>query len=106
MQQNTFEIENTGTYTDWAELLDGQVIVHRRTNSSPDEDEVLLQWDLDVVRNLLSWAGQEGPVTTTVTGPLAHQVRQHSRELGTTPEMFMWHAVKVFIEVGAGSPDP
>ena len=64
-------------------------------------DEAVLEWDADILRNLLSWAGEGGDVNAAFTGPMAHQIREHSRELGMTPEMFVWHAVKVFIEVGA-----
>ena len=42
-------------------------------------------------------------MTATFTGPLAQQIREHSRELGLTNEMFLWHAVKIFIEVGTSS---
>ena len=107
MQGSTFEIEASDSHTCWAGLEDGRVVIHRSTHSSRGEasleDEVLLQWDVDVLMNLLTWAGQEDTVTTCLTGPLAHQIREHSKELGMTPEMFVWHAVKVFIEVGAGA---
>ncbi len=101
MQRSTFEIESADTHTCWAELQDGRIMIRRTSHSPPGKDEVLLQWDIDVLHNLLSWATQEGPVAAFFTGPLAHQIREHSRELGMTPEMFVWHAVKVFIEVGA-----
>ena len=104
MQAKTFEIEASDTHACWAELKDSQIIIHRtpRSPTGPPtgEDEILLQWDIDVLRNLLTWATQEDAVTTHFTGPLAHQIREHSKELNMTPEMFVWHAVKVFIEVG------
>ena len=56
--------------------------------------------DVDTVHNILSWATQGQAVTAYMTGPMAHQIREHSKELGMTPEMFVWHAVKVFIETG------
>ena len=98
-----FEIEKTATHRYWAELDGGQVIIHRDSLSADPHDEVLVRWDIDVLRNLLIWADQDGPVTASLTGPLAHQIRKHAKELGMTPEMFVWHAVKVFIEVGTDS---
>ena len=113
MTGTTFEIEASDTHVCWAELQEGQVVVHRtsRPHSSENEasedqapeDAILLRWDVDVFRNLLAWAsqaGQTGMVTAAFTGPLAHQIREHSKELGLTPDMFLWHAVKVFIETG------
>ena len=98
--KGTFEIETTDRYVYWAECVDGQVLIHRR---SRDENaaEVLAQWDPETIRNLLLWAEDEKSVTFSLTGPLAHQVRKLSRELSLTPEMFVWHAVKVFIETSA-----
>ena len=101
MHQGTFEIEASDTHSCWAELKDGQILIHRAPNLASEGGEVSLQWELDVLRNLLSWATQGSEVNTTFKGPLAHQIREHSKELGMTPEMFVWHAVKVFIEVGA-----
>ena len=101
MRQGTFEIEASDTHTCWAELEDGQIIIHRTSTSPSNDGEVSLRWELDVLRNLLSWATLGSEVNTTFKGPLAHQIREHSTELGMTPEMFVWHAVKVFIEVGA-----
>ena len=103
MLGNTFEIDTSDTHTSWAELQGTRIIIHRTDRSPPGQDETLLNWDIDVLRNLLAWAGQEGSVTTSLTGPLAHQIREHSKELGMTPEMFVWHAVKIFIEVGTDS---
>lgn len=106
MHTKTFQIKATDTTVWWAELEDRQIVIHRTGRSSQgstlETDEVLLQWDVDVVRNLLTWAGHEAAVITTFEGPLAHQIREHSQELGMSPEMFVWHAVKVFIEVGSG----
>ena len=99
MGANTFEINASDTHTIWAELRDGQVMIHR-TSHSPEGDEVLLQWDVDVLHNLRAWATLEEGVSAYFSGPMAHQIREHSKELGMTPEMFVWHAVKVFIEVG------
>ena len=101
MQRQTFEIESSAIQTCWAELDSRRIAIHRTAHPS-GEDEVLLDWDVDMLRNLLSWAAQDTAVTAYFEGPMAHQIREHSRELGMTPEMFVWNAVKVFVEVGAG----
>ena len=101
MERQTFEIESSATQTSWAELDSRRITIHRTALPS-GEDEILLNWDVDVLRNLLNWAAQETAVTAYFEGPMAHQIREHSRELGMTPEIFVWNAVKVFIEVGAG----
>ena len=59
--------------------------------------------ETDTLRHLLLWAEDEKSVTFSLTGPLAQQVKDLSKELSLTPEMFVWHAVKVFIET---APDP
>ena len=94
----TFEIESTNSHVYWAEARDGQVVVHRRQRSGEAADEILLRWSSEVLRNLLLWAEGEKSVTFSFTGPMAHQIRKLSQELSLTPEMFVWHAVKVFIE--------
>jgi hypothetical protein len=60
-----------------------------------------LELTIETLRNLLVWADQERSVTASLTGPMAAQVRQAAEELGLTPEMFIWHAVKLFIDVGS-----
>ena len=104
MKHPTFEIENSPTSSIWAELEEGKIAIHRSTNAADGEGEVLARWDVhEVFHNLLTWATQEKAVSAYFDGPLAHQIREHSKELGMTPEMFVWHAVKVFIEVGSAS---
>ena len=93
-----FQIQTTDQYVYWAEAVDGRVVIHRRSHADDAVDEVLAQWDAEVLRNLLLWAEDEKSVTFSLTGPLAHQIRKLSKELSLTPEMFVWHAVKVFIE--------
>ncbi len=93
-----FEIGTTDQYLYWAESNDGQVTIHRRPKGEVTDDEVLAQWSPETLRNLLLWTEDEKSVTFSLTGPLAHQVRKLSKELSLTPEMFVWHAVKVFIE--------
>ena len=95
-----FEIEKTSDYTYWAEVDEGTVIIHKTGKSASVGDQVLVRWSSNTLRNLLVWADQEQNVTTSITGPMAVQVRQKANELMLTPEMFVWHAVKVFVEVG------
>ena len=100
MQQGTFEINTSDSETLWAEILDGQVTIHRTLHDNPDQDAVIARWGVEVLQNLLAWATKDGPVTSYFAGPMAHQIRKHSEELGMTPEMFVWHAVKLFIDTG------
>lgn len=93
-----FEIGITNQHLYWAESSDGQVTIHRRPKDEVVGDEVLARWSPETLRNLLLWAEDEKSVTFSLTGPLAHQVRKLSGELSLTPEMFVWHAVKIFIE--------
>ena len=93
-----FEIGITNQHLYWAESNDGQVTIHRRPKDEVVGDEVLARWSPETLRNLLLWAEDEKSVTFSLTGPLAHQVRKLSGDLSLTPEMIVWHAVKIFIE--------
>ena len=101
MPKGTFEIESSADHRSWAEIEDGNVLIHRDTSLAGNTGPVL-SLDPDTLRNLLTWATREDAVTAHFTGPMAKLVQDHSRDLGMTPEMFVWHAVKVFIEVGTG----
>ena len=101
MEDTSFVIETSESYTDWAEMRDGRITLYRTSHGSDDPDSVLVRWDVEVLRSLLTWASQESSVNAYFAGPMAHQIHKHSKELGMTPEMFVWHAVKVFIEVGS-----
>jgi hypothetical protein len=101
MPMGTFEIESSSDHRSWAEIEDGNVLIHR-TPSLAGNTGAVLSLDPDTLRNLLTWATREDAVTAHFTGPMAKLVQDHSRDLGMTPEMFVWHAVKVFIEVGTG----
>ena len=81
-------------------MENGNVLIHR--TSVLDGADHVVNLDPETLRNLLTWAARDDAVTAHFTGPMAKLVQEHSRELGMTPEMFVWHAVKVFIEVGAG----
>ena len=55
------------------------------------------------MRNVMVWADEERGVTASFTGPMASQIREAARTLGLTPEMFVWYAVKAFMDVGSHS---
>ena len=100
MDDSTFEISTSDSYVEWADLQNGQLVVHRTSRGPAGDDETLVRWDLDVLLNLLTWATEGEDVIARFSGPMAHQIREHSKDLGMTPEMFVWHATKVFTEVG------
>jgi hypothetical protein len=87
-----------GQFAYWAESSGGTVTIHRRAIDSDENTEILADWGLETLRLLLLWAEDEKSVTFSLTGPLAQQVKDLSRELSLTPEMFVWHAVKIFID--------
>lgn len=87
-----------GRFAYWAESSGGTVTLHRRALDSDGSGDVVAEIGLETLRLLLLWAEDEKSVTFSLTGPLAQQVKDLSRELSLTPEMFVWHAVKIFIE--------
>ncbi len=92
-----FEIDDTL----WAERDDGIVRFHRKTPGGAAP--VVLEVALSTLRNVAAWADEERGVTAFFTGPMASQIRESARELALTPEMFVWYAVKAFMEVGSHS---
>ena len=96
--KGSFAIGDDGQFSYSAESVDGAVTLHRRPLDSDENSEVVARLDADTLRHLLLWAEDEKSVTFSLTGPLAQQVKDLSKELSLTPEMFVWHAVKVFIE--------
>ncbi len=95
---DSFEIDDTL----WAERGDGVVRFHRKAVGDAS-DPVVLEVALSTLRNVLSWADEERGVTASFTGPMASRIRESAGELGLTPEMFVWYAVKAFMEVGSHS---
>ncbi len=93
-----FEIDDTL----WAERDDGVVRFYRKVPGSVP-DQVVLEVGLSTLRNVITWADEERGVTAFFTGPMASQVRESAKVLGLTPEMFVWYAVKAFMEVGSHS---
>ena len=87
----------------WAEQNQDTVRFYRKTSilDIPGEQEILMDLRVDTIRNVLTWADHGQSVTASLTGPMASAVREAAKELGLTPEMFIWHAVKVFIEIGS-----
>ena len=97
--KGSFAIGDDGRFSYWAESADGAISLHRCPLDSDENAEVVARLDAETLRLLLLWAEDEKSVTFSLTGPLAQQVRDLSQELSLTPEMFVWHAVKVFIEL-------
>ena len=95
---DSFEIDDTL----WAERDDGVVRFHRKVPSAAT-DPVVLEVALSTLRNVVTWADEERGVTAFFTGPMASQIRESAKVLGLTPEMFVWYAVKAFMEVGSHS---
>jgi len=106
MPEGRFQIESTATHECWAEVRHGQLEVRRLARTPGAQEEVLVRWDRNVLRNLLTWADRNTAVTASITGVLAQQVYDSAKELGMPPEMLVWHAVKLFIEVGRASNSP
>ncbi len=100
MASRRFDIDGTL----WAEQSDDLVSFYRNPENPVFEepDSLVLELKVDTLRNVVVWADQGRNVTASLTGPMASQVREAAQQLGLTPEMFIWHAVKAFIEVGGG----
>ncbi len=96
--KGAFTIGDDGHFSYWAESGDGSVTLHRRPLESEETSEAVARLDPETLRLLLLWAEDEKSVTFSLTGPLAQQVKDLSKELSLTPEMFVWHAVKIFID--------
>ena len=103
MDAPRFEVQRTPEGVLWAELQGRTVRLHR-TRATPrgEEDAVLVELATDTLRNLLVWADGDRAVTVSLTGPLAREVRESAKHLGLTPELFVGHAVRLFLEVGRG----
>ena len=99
MEPRTFHLKDSTDFVLWVEQVDGVVRFYQREKASAT-DTVLLEISVDALRNILVWADEERGVTASMTGPMAALIKKHAQELGFTEEMFVWHAVKVFIEVG------
>lgn len=89
---------NTGRY--WCERTDDGVLLNRTIDDQPG-GEALVAVGLEELRSLLVWADDESTVTAVFTGPMANEIRKGAQELAITEEMFVWHAVKLFMDVGS-----
>ena len=98
-----FALGDDGRFAYSAQSSDGNVKILRRPLQSDGDPEVVAQLSAEALRTLLLWAEDEKSVTFSLTGPLAQQVKDLSGELSLTPEMFVWHAVKLFIEAAPDS---
>ena len=104
MSEHRFEIEKGDDHVLWAERHGPVIRFHRtaKSDTGEGEDTVVTELHRETLRNVLVWSDQGESVTVSLKGPMALQIQQHARELGLTEELFVWHAVKVFIEVGTG----
>ena len=55
------------------------------------------------LRNVAIWSDEDISASSIFTGPFASQIKESAKELGLTPEMLVWYAVKAFIDVGSVS---
>ena len=86
----------------WFERTNDGVSLNHSTESLHGGED-LVTIGLEELRNLLIWSDDEGTVTTVFTGPMANEIRKSAQELAITEEMFVWNAVKLFMEVGSSS---
>ena len=101
MSAARFDLRPNGEYAYWIERDDEGIRLRRARPGAPD-GELLTRLDRDTLRSLLVWADGESTVSAVFTGPMSHEIRKNARELGMTEEMYVWHAVKLFTEVGEG----
>ena len=101
MGTGRFDLCPNGEYAYWIERGDRGTSI-RRARPGASGDEILTCLDKETLRRLLVWADDESTVSTVFTGPMSHEIRKHARELGTTEEMYVWNAVKLFTAVGEG----
>lgn len=99
MMDEKFDVPVDGVRAFWFERDEAGV---RLLMASPggSEGELLLRLDRKTLGDLLVWSDDEAVVSAVVTGPMARDVKKNARDLGLTDEMFVWHAVKLFVEVG------
>ena len=96
MPADRFELAETGSRSYWFERSESGVHLY----GSPPDPAAGEPIARETLRSLLVWADDPDVVTSVFTGPMARDVRKNARELRMTEEMFVWHAVKLFMEVG------
>lgn len=100
MPKARFDLNASGFRRYWCERTNDGVLINKSVGNQ-SEGEALVTIGLEELRNLLIWTDDESTVTTVFTGPMANEVRKGAQELAITEEMFVWHAVKLFLEVGS-----
>ena len=102
MSAARFDLKTVDAGRFWCERTDAGVML-RGSADDQREGEAVVPIALDELRNLLVWADDESTVTAVFTGPMANEIRKGAQELAITEEMFVWHAVKMFMDVGSAS---
>jgi hypothetical protein len=74
-----------------------------KRSSGNEDGELLLELMTPTLRNVAIWADEDSAVSTIFTGVFASQINEAAKELGLTPEMLVWYAVKAFIDVGSAA---
>jgi hypothetical protein len=74
-----------------------------KRSSGNEDEELVLELVTSTLRNVAIWSDEDRAVSTIFTGPFASQIKDAAKELGLTPEMLVWYAVKAFIDVGSAS---
>ncbi|MCL0099445.1 hypothetical protein M1O55_01055 [Dehalococcoidia bacterium] len=100
MPEARFDLNASDINCYWFEKTNGGVSLNQTADNSAGGED-LLTIELEELRNLLIWADDEGTVTTVFNGPMANEIKKSAQELAITEEMFIWHAVKLFMEVGS-----
>ena len=82
---------------------DQGVVKFFKITSGSEDGELVLELMTSTLRNVAIWSEEDISVSTIFTGPFASQIKESAKELGLTPEMLVWYAVKAFIDVGSVS---
>ena len=101
MSQDRFNLSSEGVRSYWFERDEAGVGLFM---TSPDGStrDLLIRLDKKTLGDLLVWSDDDAVVSAIVTGPMAKAIKKNARGLGLTDEMFVWHAVKLFLDVGEG----
>ena len=82
---------------------EGSSVGFFKISSESEDGELVLELMTSTLRNVAIWSDEDISVSTIFTGPFASQIKESAKELGLTPEMLVWYAVKAFIDVGSVS---
>ena len=100
MATDRFDLAESAELRYWL-AREGDVLLLCTGSGDAPEPEVIGTLQQNRSRDLLLWAGGEGRVVAVLEGPMAADVKKAANELGLSEQMFVWNAVKVFLEVGA-----